>query len=325
LPFRQQWSLTKQRWLERHHPEMSGARLRLNVAEWIALSLGASPAAELSLASRTGLLDVTTASWWGEAMEFAGLPPGALPDLVRCGDFLGRVTNAALPSRLQGAAITIAGHDHQAAAVGLGATSAGDVVDSAGTAEALVRTADPVASRSDIRALASGGVTVGWHALPGYWCLLGATEGGLLLGRVLSLLGLDTLTPQLDAAARDAAVSTINVRQDDRGHLVIAGIGADASPAQLWRAATAAITEQAWKLHDLMSAHAGPHGAFIVTGGWAASRTLLDRKRERFGPLRIPKLGEAGARGGALFAGVAAGLWPSVRSRVELQQEEQAQ
>ena len=35
LPLRQQWSLTKHRWLTRHVPEVTAAVRRFNVAEWI--------------------------------------------------------------------------------------------------------------------------------------------------------------------------------------------------------------------------------------------------------------------------------------------------
>ena len=43
----------------------------------------------------------------------------------------------------------------------------------------------------NIAALTDAEITVGWHALAEHWCLLGATRGGLVLQRVLALLGGD--------------------------------------------------------------------------------------------------------------------------------------
>jgi len=47
--------------------------------------------------------------------------------------------------------------------------------------------------------LTRAGITVGWHAVPGHWCLLGATEGGLDLQRFLDQAGVDRAgVPALD-------------------------------------------------------------------------------------------------------------------------------
>jgi sugar (pentulose or hexulose) kinase len=54
------------------------------------------------------------------------------------------------------------------------------------------------------------------------------------------------------------------------------------------------------------------HRNFIVTGGWARSEALLEIKRRAFGQLTHPNVGEAGARGAAMFSGVAAGRYAAV-------------
>jgi glycerol kinase len=72
-----------------------------------------------------------------------------------------------------------------------------------------------------------------------------------------------------------------------------------------------------------MSAVAGPHEALVVTGGWARSHALLEVKRGVLGPLRTPAVTEAGARGAALLAGLAAGVYagrhelPPLEARAE--------
>lgn len=309
LPFRQQWSLTKHRWLDRNVPAIRRATVRLNVAEWIACTLGAERVAEQSLSSRTGWLDVGARDWWAESIDWSNLKRSMLPPLVIAGTRLGAVISGAVSSRLTGAAITVAGHDHQVAAVGLGATALGDEADSCGTAEALVRTVDPLPSEQ-VLALAKVGVTVGWHVLPSRWCLLAASEGGLLLGRTLAMLGIDDFrTGGLDDDAVRMERTRVRAQIDPTGALEFMGIDDTVSPASVWAAAIDLATEQATRLHESMSAVAGPHRSLAVTGGWAKSRTFLDRKRRSLGTFEVSNTVEAGARGAAVFAGVAAGLW----------------
>jgi sugar (pentulose or hexulose) kinase len=308
LPLRQQWSLTKHRWLLDNVPAARSAVRRLNVAESIVRGLGGEEATEQSLASRTGWLRLAQRTWWSDTLEWSGASETLMPPLVTAGTPLGRVhADAGLP-RLTGAVLTVAGHDHQAAVIGAGADGPGDELDSCGTAEALVRTIRPGLSPLVIAELAEAGITTGWHALADHWCLLGATQGGLALQRVLALLGKAKADlPQLDADA--IALPTPNLRVDAPafGRLDILGVADGASPAHLWRAALEAVTDQAAEIHDAMSAVSGPHRTLVVTGGWSRSQGLITVKRRRFGELVLAEVDEAGARGAALLAARAAG------------------
>jgi sugar (pentulose or hexulose) kinase len=281
LPLRSQWSLTKHRWLMSHVPAAAGAVRRLNIAEWIVRSLGGEDVSEPSLASRTGWLDINRGDWWPAALEWSGARPGLLPPLAPAGTALGQVPAAAGLGRLTGAVLTVAGHDHQVAAIGAGATGAGDELDSCGTAEAIIRTVPPGLAPQPMLELTRAGITIGRHALPGRWCLLGATEGGLVMQHALGRLGAgpaDVLTLDTDA----------------------------------WRATLTDVTAQARALHDAMSRVAGPHGQLVAVGGWLRSAAFVAVKRQFFGSLLRPVVEEAGARGAALVAGVAAGAYPGL-------------
>ena len=176
LPVRPLWSIAKYAWLRANHPEVAGAVRWLGVAEWVVHGLGGEQVAELSLASRTGLLDLERRAWWDEARTWAGAPPGLLADLVQAGSPAGRVAGGRL-GRLTGATLTVAGHDHLGASVGAGATRPGDLFDSCGTAEALIRAVQPPVAPEDVSRLVAANVTVGWHVLPGRNALLGILEG----------------------------------------------------------------------------------------------------------------------------------------------------
>lgn len=313
LPFGQQWSLTKHRWLMDNVPDAARAVTRLNIAEWVALSLGSAPVTEQSLASRTGWLDLEQRQWSEELLAWAGAKASMLPQLVTAGETIGHVgAGSGLPT-MAGAALTIAGHDHQAAAVGAGAIGPGDELDSCGTADALVRTINPGLDPGLITLLTDAGITVGWHALKNQWCLLGATQGGLVLQRAMALLGVDRDgLPALDRAAIALDRPSVTANVSDGAALTLTDIRNDVAPHHVWRATVQATTDQVATIHDAMSSLTGPHRQLIVTGGWSRSETVLALKGRRFGTLHHPKVTEAGARGAALFAGVAAGLWPTV-------------
>ncbi|GII25964.1 FGGY-family carbohydrate kinase [Planosporangium mesophilum] len=311
LPLRGQWSLTKHRWLLAHHPQTRGAVRRLNIAEWVVRGLGGEESAEQSLASRTGWFELSTRDWWSEALEWSGAARSLMPDVVTAGTPLGRVSDEVGIPRLTGAVLTVAGHDHQAATVGADAAGPGDELDSCGTAEALVRTVPAgLVDTAAVASLAKGGITTGWHVLADRWCLLGGTQGGLALQRVLRLLGRTSAdVSELDREALTRHTPTVTVSGADTDELRISGMTNGVGPADLWRAALEAVTAEADQIHSAMSAVVGGHQALVVTGGWSRSRALLEVKRRVLGPLRNPDVAEAGARGAALLAGQAAGVY----------------
>ncbi len=309
LPLRGQWSITKHRWLVTNHPVASATR-RLNVAEWIVRGFGGEEVTEQSLASRTGWLDLAARHWWPQALEWSGASPSLLPPLVTAGTPLGPVTDQAGIPALTGAILTVAGHDHQAAAVGAGAAGAGDQLDSCGTADALVRTVPAGLAPGAVAELARAGITVGWHVLADRWCLLAATQGGLLLERILGMLGADgTDLARLDTEALSAETRPLVVHDTAENTVTITGVGDGVRPAHVWRAALETVSAQSRQIHDGMSAVVGAHQSLVATGGWSRSEALLRFKQAAMGPLTRSPVGEAGARGAALLAGIAARVY----------------
>ena len=111
LPASPLCSLAKLRWLVEHKPATRSAARWLNVAEWVVRQLGGRDVAELSLASRTGLLDLSARAPFTEAIAWGGLPDDLLPELVTAGTPAGTADASGLPE-CKGAVLTVAGHDH---------------------------------------------------------------------------------------------------------------------------------------------------------------------------------------------------------------------
>lgn len=282
----------------------------LNVAEWIVHRLGGRQVCELSLASRTGLLDLDAKAPYAEALEWASLPPALLGDEVTvAGSDAGRSDGRALPGT-EHATLTVAGHDHLAAGLGLGVIAPGDVLDSCGTAEALVRVVEPLDAPSRRRSV-EGGATVGWHVTPDRQAVLAGLWSGIALSEVLLALGADEAgRNELDAGALaiapgEAPVLELELRSLDRPALTLP----DVEPAAVWRAAIDAVAREVQYRMAHIDAVAGPHTRIVVTGGWARDEAVLESKRA-LGAVEHPPVGEAGCRGAALLAGVAAGLYP---------------
>ncbi len=230
-------TVVKLAWRSRH--QLVAPTRALSVADWVVHGLGGDQVAEASLASRTGALELAGRRWWAEALEWAGVPGDLFPPVVQAGQLVGRVTAEAMPAfagaagqrrslgRLAGSALTSAGHDHICVAAGTGAIGPGALLDSCGSAEALVRTVSPLDEQALRRAVAAG-LTSGWHTVPERYSLVGGQSLGLMLGPVLRLLGVDDDNLEaFDAAALGVAAGPLRVVRDGLyAPASISGVGA---------------------------------------------------------------------------------------------------
>jgi sugar (pentulose or hexulose) kinase len=275
---------------------MRRARHALSVAEWVVRDLGGVTAAEPSLASRTAALRVAERAWWPEAIAWAGLAEDVFGELRDAGTSWGTARGGERGvERLAGATLTVAGHDHLVAAVGSGLTRTGQVMDSCGTAEALLRPV-PADPDLDLAAVAARGVGCGWHVLPGAYNLIVGLRLGLELVPLLERLGSTShggRTPLDDDAlawlARERATAERGAR----------------AWAEAIRDAVDAASHALEELRDL----GGPIEEVLIGGGWAPNPVLRALKQAAFPHPVYPQVDEPGVRGAALLAGQAAGVF----------------
>jgi xylulokinase len=304
-------SVAKLGWLLDHG--LSEPDRWLGVPELALFLLTGAEATEHSLAARTGAYDVTERRFRPEVVAHVlgrgdGFEAGLFPPVRAAGEPMGLVSEkAAVEFGLPGGIpVTIAGHDHLAAAAGLGGGSE-DLFNSVGTAETLVRRLDaaPDMERAVELDLA---VTV-WPGGRSWGVLASATRSGLVIDALVAQLGLDPAT--LDSVAE----SPSGGEEGARGLQMVSlpqGIEVPAGPpGELWTATLCALARRTAAAAERVRALAGPHGRLIVFGGGSRSGVWLRAKAAEAG---VPVVGcpvpEAAARGAALAAGVAAGWWP---------------
>lgn len=119
-------------WLRRTRPALFGAMRRwAGVAELAAFALTGRHTTDHTLAGRTGAYRLPTAGtmagWDDEILDAVGLHEGMLPVV------------GAPASTEEGVPVVVAGHDHSVGAFAAGLRAPGDVADSVGTAEAVLR------------------------------------------------------------------------------------------------------------------------------------------------------------------------------------------
>ncbi len=332
LPLGHTFSLLKMQWLRQMAPEAWAATQRwLAVGDYVGFRLTGQQATGYSQASRTMALDLTTRAWSDTLLSIAELPPSLLPTLVPEGTLLGHaLPEAAAACRLpEGTPVFVGGHDHPVAAIAMGATEPGVVLDSTGTTETELMT---IPSVRDILARGDGRFSVGCHAAPGSYYVKGGILGaGSLLRWVADLCFADTPPPdRLDALYTAAEASPPGARglyllphlagagspdRDSMARGVMAGLTLDHSRNDLARAAFEGLVYELKTLLNALAESAG-HGIdrVIAAGGGSQSPFWTQLKADVTGrPILVSPHTEAVTLGAAMLAGVGAGIYRSLQ------------
>jgi sugar (pentulose or hexulose) kinase len=293
----------------------TAGRQWLNLPEYVASALGGGRFGEPSLRSRTGLVDQDTGEVWAQPLALLDAPAELLPPARAAGESWG-VAHRRVPPLLAGAVLTVAGHDHLVASVGAGCVAPTDLYSSMGTAEALVRVLDGTLDGPTRAALAATGVNAGAHLLPGRGVLLAGLKTGLVLRRLLQLVGVT------DAAGRarldervmalteqDTAAQALHVTGADNsdGVLSVRADGDGLSPELFFAVALEHCTQTLAALLARMDAAVGPAERTVLSGGWSSMRSVRRARAAVLPGLHISDRTEGTAFGAGLI-GAFAGL-----------------
>jgi autoinducer-2 kinase len=129
-------ALPRLNWLRKHHPEVF-ARVRSisMINDWIGARLTGEITIEPTNGSTNGLMDLTSRDWSDELIAKAGLDRAMFPRVVEPGDVVGTVTAVAAADTglAEGTPFVAGGGDVQMGSLGLGVIGLGDAAVLGGT------------------------------------------------------------------------------------------------------------------------------------------------------------------------------------------------
>jgi glycerol kinase len=273
---------------------------------------------DVSNASRTLLLDLSTGQWSDELCELFGVPRDALPELV---PNWGEIATTD-PASFCGLELPIAGMagDQQSALFGQTCFDPGDAKCTYGTGSFILTNTGSSLERSDAGLLS----TAAWRSPDGD--LTYALEGAIFVtGAAVQWLrdGLQIVGSAVETAAVAATVDSSEgvvfvpaltglgaPHWDPHARGTILGITRGTTRAHIVRATLEAI---AFEVRDVLATMPRADSAPLRVDGGASANDLLCRlQADQLGvPVERPEIVETTALGAAFLAGLGAGVWDS--------------
>ena len=286
------------------------------------LTGGAVHATDVTNASRTLLMNLTTRAWDDELLALFGVPQQVLPEIRPSAGEFGRTKGVrGLPDGIPIAGIA---GDQQAAMVGQACFAEGEAKCTYGTGAFLLMNAGPKPVTSKHGLLG----TVAWqigdevaYALEGSAFVAGAVVQWLRDG-----LGIIRQSSEIEALAKEvpdsggvvfvpalAGLGAPHWRQDARG--LVCGIDRGVTKAHLARAALEGIAFEIYELAQSMAQDIGkPMPMFRVDGGASTNDLLMQFQADLLQtPIERPRMVETTALGAAFLAGIGTGMWAGTK------------
>ncbi|MFN8593587.1 MAG: FGGY family carbohydrate kinase [Thermomicrobiales bacterium] len=325
------FSLCKILWHREHEPEAWRQSSRwLMAADFIAFRLCGVQATDLSLASRTLMLDLAAKSWDPRTLADAELDASIVAPLVPGGTPLGPVTaTASAATGLPTTAIVAAGgHDHVCGALAAGVTRPGQMLNSLGTAEAVFL---PIATPMTDPQAGRQGYAQGAHvAGGGYYVFGGLYTSGASLAWLRDVLGSEADPVGFDelmAGAERVPAGSLGVMflphlrlanppyDDPRSRGALIGLTTHAGRDAMARAVVEGLAfESRNSLDSLLVYPQVEAPASVVAIGGGTKNDLLMQTKASVTNLthRVLDAEEATALGAAMLGGLGAGVYSGV-------------
>jgi glycerol kinase len=329
LPIATYFSGPKVKWIL---DNVEGARARAdagdlifgNIDSWCIWNLtggtnGGIHITDVTNASRTMLMDLSTLAWDDEILAIMGIPKSMLPEIRSSSQVYGAATGVL-------AGIPVAGDlgDQQAALFGQTCFSAGEAKNTYGTGNFLLLNTGTSPVQSNNGLITGVGYKIG--DLPASYMLEGSIAiTGALVQWLRDNLHLISSAPEVETLARSVednggvffvpAFSGLFApywRSDARG--VIAGLTRYVNSGHIARAVLEATAWQTKEVVDAMDADSGVAlTALKVDGGMTANDLLMQFQADVLDvPVIRPVVAETTALGAAYAAGLAVGFWAEI-------------
>ena len=314
------FSGTKIEWLLREGGVDAGAAFG-TIDSWLVWNLTGGPGkgahiTDVTNASRTQLMDLTTLAWDAEILTMFGIPPACLPD-IRSSSEVYAVSEKLL------AGVPIAGilGDQQAALVGQACFRPGEAKNTYGTGCFMLMNTGPTPFTSTCGLLTTLGYKFGEqkqvYALEGSIAVTGA-----LVQWLRDNLSLFVSSPEIEALAAGVP--------DNGGVVIVPAFSGLYAPywneaargliggltrfADKRHIARAALEATAYQTRDVLEAMVKDTGIAVrelrSDGGMVANALLMQFQADILDvPVVRPKVAETTALGAAYAAGLATGVW----------------
>jgi glycerol kinase len=276
---------------------------------------------DVTNASRTMLMDLTTLDWDDELLDLFTVPRCMLPEIgasshpSRYG-----TTRSDGPFRAELPITAVLG-DQQAATVGQACFAAGQAKNTYGTGNFLVMNTGPAIVTSSAGLLTTVGYQLGGdgpaYALEGSIAVTGSAIQWMRdqLGIIRTAADSELLAAQVPDTGGCVFVPAFSGlfapywRSDARGAVV--GLTRATTSAHLARAALEAICYQTRDVVEAMEVDSGVHlGELHVDGAVTSNALCMQMQADVLGvPVSLPLVSETTALGAAYAAGLAVGVW----------------
>ena len=324
LPLNTYFSAPKLRWLLDHTPGLRtraehGDVLFGTMESWLIWNLTGEHLTDVTNASRTMLMDLSTLSWHPDSLDFFGIPAAVLPEIRSSAGVFGTVRTV-----LPGVRLAAALGDQQAALFGQTCFTPGEAKCTYGTGSFMLLNtgAGPVRSQHGLL------TTVGYRieGQPAVYALEGAIAiTGSLVQWFRDGLGIITSAPEIETLARTvednggcyivpafSGLFAPHWRSEARG--VIVGLTSYITKGHLARAVLEATGWQTREVVDAMNADSGLMlRSLKVDGGMTSDNLLMQFLADVLDvPVVRPMVAETVSLGAAYAAGLAVGYWPDL-------------
>jgi glycerol kinase len=324
LPLATYFSGPKLRWLLDQDPELraraEAGEIRFGTVDaWLIWRLTGRHLTDVTNASRTMLMSLSTLDWDDQLLAAMGVPRAVLPQIVPSSQVYGEATGD-----LAGVPLAGALGDQQAALFGQTCFAPGEAKCTYGTGSFLLLNTGTAPVTNEHGLLTTVGYQIGTE--PTVYALEGpiAVTGALVqwLRDNLGIIETAAQVSELAASVADnggcyvvpafSGLFAPHWRPDARG--VIVGLTSYVTRAHLARAALEAT---AWQVADVVEAMNRESGLDLtvlkVDGGMTASELLLQIQADLLGvPVVRPAVTETTCLGAAYAAGLAVGFWPDL-------------
>jgi glycerol kinase len=271
---------------------------------------------DVTNASRTLLMDLTTLDWDDDLLDAIGVPRAMLPEIRPSSEIYGQAVDP-----IEGVPIAGILGDQQAALFGQTCFDVGEAKNTYGTGcFMLLNTGtEPVASQNGL--LTTVAYQVAGH--PAVYALEGSIAiAGALVQWLRDNLEIIESAPEVEALARSvddnggvyfvpafSGLFAPHWRSDARG--VIAGLTRFVTRGHVARAALEATAFQTREVLDAMNLDSGVDLTSLkVDGGMVFNELLMQFQADQLGvPVMRPVVAETTALGAAYAAGLAVGFW----------------